>query len=73
MRSVLAAGLLIALCASATAAGMHPPSTVHLRALQHFSVPPSQNVAHPQFAVPGWSDEQTRRWLDDASSSWPQA
>jgi hypothetical protein len=69
MRSVLALGLLITLCASANAA------TVHHSKPRHVIVRPSQGVTAPgaRFAVPGWSDDATRRWLDDASSSWTRA
>ena len=59
MRSVLALGLLIALCASANAAKVHhsKPRTGHLR--------PAQLVAASKgYAVPGWTEEQTRYWLD---------
>jgi hypothetical protein len=70
MRSVLALGLLITLCASANAATVH--QTSHLRTRQHVIVP-SQGVTAPRFAVPGWTDEATRRWLDNASASWTQA
>jgi hypothetical protein len=24
----------------------------------------------PRLAVPGWSDEDTRRWMDNASALW---
>ena len=67
MRSVLALSLLISLSASANAAG------VHLRTRQRVIVPPSQGLSAPRFAVPGWSDEATRRWLDNASAAWKQA
>jgi hypothetical protein len=53
MRSVLALGLLITLCASANAATVHrykPPVT-------------------KGFAVPGWTDEQTRYWLYNGSAA----
>ena len=52
MRSVLALGLLMTLCASADAATVHrsKPSTVHLRTRPHVIVRPSQDVAAP----PGW-------------------
>jgi hypothetical protein len=75
MRSVLALGLLIALCASANAATVHRSKarTVHLRTRQHVFVRPSQGVTAPRFAVPGWTNEETRRWLDNASSSWVNA
>jgi hypothetical protein len=62
MRSVLALGLLISLCASANAATVHrfKPPERHSR--------PGQRVIVPKgYAVPGWTDEQTRYWLDNAS------
>ncbi len=62
MRSVLVLGLLIALCASANAATVHrsKPPEGHLR--------PGQRVTVPKgYAVPGWTDEQTRYWLDNAT------
>jgi len=71
MRSFLALGLSIALYASADAATMHrsKPPTVHLRPRQHLNVRPSQGVTAPaRFAVPGWTDEQTQYWLDNATS-----
>ena len=75
MRSILALGLLIALCATASAAPVH-----RSRARPHHAVSPGQRVtvpgaptATPRFAVPGWSDEDTRRWLDGASALWQGA
>jgi hypothetical protein len=63
MRSVLALGLSIALCASANAA------TAHHAKPRHGIVGPSQNAIAPKgIAVPGWTDEQTRQWLDKASA-----
>ena len=72
MRSVLALGLLITLCASASAATVHRFNRPerHLRAYPRMTVQPSQRVTSPmRFAVPGWSDEQTRSWLDNASAA----
>jgi hypothetical protein len=68
MRSALAVGLLIALCASANAAPVH-------RSHKQIIVRPNQGVTAPpgRFAVPGWSDDATRRWLDNASSGWSHA
>ena len=69
MRSVFALGLLISLSAAGNAATVHR-STAPLRTRQHV-VPPTevlphdQGVATPGFAVPGWTDEATRRWTDD--------
>jgi hypothetical protein len=65
MRAVLAAGLLITLCAFANAAPVHrfQPREGHLR--------PVQRVAAPtlRFAVPGWTDEETRQWLYNGSAA----
>src|SRR6266404_7441073 len=64
MRSVLALGLLITLCASANAA------TVHRSKSREGHLRPDQRVTVPKgYAVPGWTDEQTRYWLDSASGS----
>jgi len=62
MRSVLVLGLLVALCASANAATVRrsKPPEGHLRAGQRDTVPKG-------YAVPGWTDEQTRYWLDNAT------
>jgi hypothetical protein len=67
MRSVLALGLLITLCASADAATVHrsKPHERHLRPTQGVTVP---NVTNG-FAVPGWTDEQTRYWLYNGSAA----
>jgi len=71
MRYVFTLGLLITLCASADAATLHrsKPPTVHSHTRQHDIVRPSQAVTAPgRFAVPGWTDEQTQYWLDNATS-----
>jgi hypothetical protein len=58
MRSVLALGLLITLCAPANATTAHrsKPHERHLRRDQDVTVPKS-------YAVPDWTDEETRTWL----------
>jgi hypothetical protein len=70
MRSALALGVLIVLNASANAASGH-----HSRARQAI-VPRSQHLVatdramaagRPSFAVPGWTEEETRRWMDNAT------
>jgi hypothetical protein len=62
MRSVLALGLSITLCASADAA------TVHRSKPPEGQLRPSQPVTVPRgYAVPGWTDQQTRDWLDGAT------
>jgi hypothetical protein len=71
MRSLLTAGLLIALCAPATAqtAKHARPSTAHPGMRQPVIVRPDPaTVPRARFAVPGWTDEQTRQWLDNATS-----
>ena len=62
MRSVLALGLLITLCASADAATVHRAKrpAAHLRPVQSVTVPKG-------YAVPGWTDEQTQYWIDNAT------
>jgi hypothetical protein len=71
MHCVLALGLSITLCSSVNAATAHRPN--HLRTRQPAIVGQSHGGAAPRFAVPGWTDEQTRQWLDNASSSWVNA
>ena len=71
MRSILALGLLITLYAAADAATVHrsKPFGIHLRRRQRVSVRSGQRVTAPtRFAVPGWTDEQTQHWLDNASA-----
>jgi hypothetical protein len=55
---VLVLGLWVTLCASANAATVHraKPSQGHSRPVQRDTLPKG-------FAVPGWTDEQTRQWL----------
>jgi hypothetical protein len=66
MRSVLALSLLITLCASAEAAAHRSKAPRH-------HLQPDRRVPVPQghvpggFAVPGWTDEETRQWLNSAS------
>jgi hypothetical protein len=76
MRSLLALGLLIALCASAEAATVRRAG--HLHARQPVIVRPSPGMIDPRsgqslraparFSVPGWTDGQTQHWLDSATS-----
>jgi hypothetical protein len=63
MRSVLTLGVLITLCAPANAATVHrsKQSEDHLRPGQHVTVPRG-------YAVPGWTDEETRKWLYNGSA-----
>jgi len=66
MRWGLALGQLTVLCASADAATVH-------RSRHPVTIRPNQGVASPgRFSVPGWSDEQTRQWLD-STRPWHQA
>jgi hypothetical protein len=75
MRGLLVLGLLLVSCATASAAmrdPVHPAARLH--AHNHQSANPSAALpARPRFAVPGWTDEDTERWLDNASSAWSQA
>ena len=67
LASVSALSLVVILCASANAATAHRRS--HLRAHQPVIVH-GESEAAPRFAVPGWSNGDTERWLDNASSQW---
>jgi len=63
MRFLLALGLFVTLCASANAATVHRSKhRDHLRPGQHVTVPNG-------YAVPGWTDEETRKWLYNGSSA----
>jgi hypothetical protein len=64
MRAVLALALLMTLCGSANAAKMHRPKRPH----GHLR-PRPRVTAMKGYAVPGWTDEQTRNWLDHGPSS----
>ncbi|KYG99519.1 hypothetical protein SE91_14325 [Bradyrhizobium sp. DOA1] len=65
MRSLLAMGLLLVFCTSAIAGPVH-----HARARHPAMDRTRANTSPPvRFAVPGWSDEATERWLDNASSN----
>ena len=72
MQSVLALGLLITLCASANAATVHRPNPpgVQSQAHERVTVRSGQRISAPaRFAVPGWTNEQTQYWLDNATVS----
>jgi hypothetical protein len=65
MRSVLAVSFLMVLCTSADAAKVRQSRARHPAAER-----PSVDVnSRARFAVPGWSDDATQRWLDNASSN----
>ena len=65
MQAVLAVGLLITLGASANAAPVHrfQQREGHLRPVERVTAPT------PRFAVPGWTDEETRQWLYNGSAA----
>ena len=63
VRFVLTLGLLISWYAPANAATVHHSKPKgHLRHGQHVTVPSG-------FAVPGWTDEETRQWLYNGSAA----
>jgi hypothetical protein len=73
MRPVFALMLLIIFCTSADAATVHraKPHPAHFRTSPPVAGQPGQRATAPtRFAVPGWTDQQTREWLDNASSGW---
>jgi hypothetical protein len=69
LASVLVLGALVASCASANAAAAH-----RQRPRPHVTASPGQVTAPgapagtARFAVPGWSNGSTERWLDNASA-----
>jgi hypothetical protein len=65
MRSFLAMIFLIVLCTCADAA-MVRHSHVRQPAVERSSADVNSRA---RFAVPGWSDEATARWLNSASSN----
>jgi hypothetical protein len=68
MRRLLALGLLIALSTSAEAAAAHRSRPLHVPARPRLVVPLDRRATSPtRFAVPGWTNEQTREWLDYGS------
>jgi hypothetical protein len=71
MRAVLVLGLSIMLLASAEAAAVHraksPAANLRARA-PGIAHPDAGGGAPARFSVPGWSDEQTRQWIDNATS-----
>ncbi|RXT34459.1 hypothetical protein B5V03_37500 [Bradyrhizobium betae] len=70
MRFVLAMGLLIVLCAPANAATVHRVRAQELATRHPPVTRPATDVnSRARFAVPGWSDEATQRWLNSASSN----
>jgi hypothetical protein len=64
MRTVLALGLLIILCGSADAATVLRSKRAegHLRPFQQVTAPKS-------YAVPGWTDAETQKWMGNASAA----
>jgi hypothetical protein len=64
----LSLGLSIGWWAAADAATVHrsKPSRIHLPARQWGVTAPGQPP--DRFALPGWTDGQTQRWLDNASA-----
>jgi hypothetical protein len=71
MRFVLALAVLAACWAAADAAPVHRfrPPGIHPRAHHPVTVRPWQGAGAPaHFALPGWTDGQTQRWLDNASA-----
>jgi len=67
MRLALALGVLIALTVAADAAGGHHPRARQTTPARSQHVVASERGAaagRPSFAVPGWTEEETIRWMD---------
>jgi hypothetical protein len=64
MRSILALGLIIITsCASADAATAH-----RFKPLKSHARPAEPVAATKSFAVPGWTEEETLKWLHNGSA-----
>ena len=69
LASVLVLGALVASCASANAATAHRQrARPHVTAGPGHVTAPGAPAGTARFAVPGWSEESTERWLDNASA-----
>ena len=69
-RSVLILTFLFASFASASPATIHRSKPIRLPAHERMVVRPVERIGAPgRFAVPGWSDAQTQRWLNGASAA----
>ena len=69
MRSALALGLLITLCASANATRLFGETFLSRMRAREAIRPVQPMTRGAQFAVPGWPDQQTQYWLDNATAS----
>jgi hypothetical protein len=71
MRSALTLSTLIVFCASADAATVrHSRPIPHHARPEHGATAPDvrKDYAAPKsYAVPGWTDGETQKWLDDAT------
>jgi hypothetical protein len=63
----LALGLLFGLWTSADAAPAHRSERPRIHWRTHQGMPAAGH-APTNFAIPGWTDGQTQRWLDNASA-----
>jgi hypothetical protein len=65
MRTILTLGALIIFYVSADAAPVrHSRRIKHRPRSEHAITAPD---ARKSFTVPGWTDEETQKWLDDAT------
>jgi len=67
MRWVLALGMLVVLGTSANAATGHHPRARQPAAERPRPPADAYATPAPRVAVPGWSDEATRQWMDQAT------
>jgi hypothetical protein len=71
MRSILALSALAIFCGSADAAAVRHSRPIQHRARpEHAVTAPDARRGYPPprgYAVPGWTDQETQKWLDDAT------
>ncbi|QIG98248.1 MULTISPECIES: hypothetical protein [unclassified Bradyrhizobium] len=75
MRFLFSLAFVIAMSGHVSAGTLHGRYNQHRLTAHHGQAVPSGAFTRgqPRIAVPGWTDEDTERWLDNASSSWSQA
>ncbi|MBV9565836.1 MAG: hypothetical protein JOY90_36090 [Bradyrhizobium sp.] len=68
MRSALILGVLIALTASASAASARHSRGRHVIVAHRGQAQRAPIPERRSFAVPGWTEEETLRWMNDATA-----
>jgi hypothetical protein len=65
MRTILTLGMLIIFCVSADATPLRHSRPIKRRPRPEHAI--TAPDARKSYTVPGWTDEETQKWLDDAT------